>query len=145
MVKDRHTQFVDIKQVNAAFRYLTEPKKPLSSISFFFRNVPLLCIGRGAKTRAIIQRMSFPELPLFADNKELRESLKPRAKSPLFRVVASTIAFKAKGIKDDIRDAINQEKNKQMIYPQLFALIPAENEELHMPLTWEEYYDIIKP
>jgi hypothetical protein len=71
MIKDKYTQFATVDQVNNAFYYLTEQKKRRQTNEFF-------CLGRDDKTRMFLRQVKMPVLPLLADNKELRDSLKPR-------------------------------------------------------------------
>jgi hypothetical protein len=104
--KDTHLQSRPIAAINAAFYYLDEPKKRKK----FTR---LVCIGpKTITTKELIGRINFPPLPLLAGNKALRESLKPREKSPLFKIVASAIGSKYYDLKEQISDAIQQEKEK---------------------------------
>ena len=128
--KDRHSQLVDVRQINVAFEYLltSEPHK---------KSNPYICIGSGDKTRAFLKRVNLPPLPLLKDNASLRESLKPREKSPLFRIVASQLAFKFQDLKQQIKDARKFDPPK---YPVLYRLEPAIDGEIpNDPLTWEDY------
>lgn len=122
---------VSVKQVDKAFSYLGEQ---------------VFCIGRCHKTRKFIsERLKYrlPPLPLLLSNKELRESLESRRKSPLFRIVAASIATKAKNLKEEIKAAQNFSPRQDC--PVLYRLEPPKDgEESYLPLTWEEYQVMVK-
>lgn len=101
------------QQVNAATNYLSEPKKSR-------RWTPTITIGpRSTITQELIKNVcaakSYPPLPLLDDNKALRRLNQPREKSPLFKVAASALSSKYNSLKTEIKEAIEQEKNKQFI------------------------------
>lgn len=131
---------VSVQQVNAAFEYLSSiVSRPKKRSEFF-------CIGSGHKTRKFINerlKHRLPAIPLFKNNKELRESAKPREKSPLFRVVAAAIASKTQDLKEQIKAAQNFSPRQD--YPVLYRLEPPKDgEESYLPLTWEEYQIMIR-
>ena len=101
------------QQVNAATNYLGQPKKSR-------RWTPTICIGprstiNQSSIRNICNGKDYPPLPILASNKELRRLNQPREKSPLFKVAASAIQLKYQSLKSEIKEAIEQEKNKQFI------------------------------
>ncbi len=122
---------VDVSQVDVAFKYLLEIKDRPKKRSEF------ICLGKGAKTRQFLKELKSPALPLFKDNAELREFTKPRDKSPLFRVVAATIASKAQDLKNQVREA------RKVLPPNpeiLYRLEPPiRDEKAYDALTWEDY------
>lgn len=127
---------VSVIQVNEATRYLNEDKNRPKKRSEF------LCIGAGHKTREFIKHLKDNDrllpIPLFTDNRELRESLKPREKSPLFRIVAASIASKAKNLKEEIKQA--QKPYIRQEYPILYRLEPPmDGEKIYDALTEKEY------
>ncbi len=73
-------------------------------------------------TKKLIGRINLPPLPLLVSNRSLRESMKTREKSPLFKVVASAIAVKYGNLLGEITDAIQQEKEKIFVGPNDFPL-----------------------
>ena len=133
MTKDRHTQFITTAQVNAAFNYLIEPKKSRRTNSF-------VCLGRDSKTRAFLRQVKMPALPLLADNIDLRNSLKPREKSPIFEAITNAFALKANALQKKISLAIEEEKSKEEINI-LYRLEPPKNGEWieENPLTGEQF------
>lgn len=133
MTKDRHIQFATIAQVDAAFSYLMEPKKSRKTNQF-------ICLGRDSKTRVFLRRVKMPALPLLVGNKDLREKLKPREKSPLFRVVAGAIALKTSRLSQEISLAIKEEKLKEAT-KILYTLEPPKIGEWieENPLTEKEF------
>ena len=103
----------------------------------------LTCLGRDSKTRLVLNRIRMPLLPLLAKNKDLRKSLEPRQKSPLFKVVASAIALKANHLQKQITRASKQEESKEILY----RLEPPEDGEWidKNPLTGEQFNALISP
>jgi len=132
--KDKFTQFVDARQVNAAFAYLDIPKSHKKQSKY-------LVIGRGEKTRMFLKMVELPPIPLLADNKNLRLQMKPREKSPLYRVIAAACIYKLKSLREEIKLAIEREKQSPPYnYPILYRLEPPfSGEKPNIPLTWEEY------
>lgn len=127
---------VFVSEVNRASDYLLSDKERPKKIT------PYFCLGRGHKTRVFIKQLNLPPIPLFQDNIELRESLKPRAKSPLFRVVAAAIASKTNDLKEQIKAA---QKLDAPTHSVLYRLEPPKDgEESYLPLTWEEYQIMVK-
>jgi len=128
---------VFVSEVNRASDYLLSDKERPKKIT------PYFCLGRGHKTRIFIKQLNLPPIPLFRDNIELRESLKPRTKSPLFRVVAAAIASKTNDLKERIRTAQNFSPRQD--YSVLYRLEPPkEGEESYSPLTWEDFQIMVK-
>ncbi len=114
--KQLHEQIRPVRAINAAVDYLDEPKRQKK-----FRR--LVCIGRQTiATKELIERINLPPLPLLVGNKTLRESMKVREKSPLFKVVASAIGSKYQFLKEEITDAIQQEKEKVFVGQNDFPL-----------------------
>jgi len=135
--KDKFTQFVDVRQVNAALFYLDIEKKEKKRAKY-------LCLGRDAKTREFLSKLVLPPIPLLADNVDLRNSLKPREKSPLYRVLAAACVYKFKSVKEEIKTALKDQTNQQT-YPVLYRLEPPKDgEPSNEPLTWEEYQALLK-
>lgn len=125
----RHEKLRPIDAINSAFFYLDEPKKRR-------KWTPLVTIGPKTQiTKKIVEKVTsnkdYPPIPLFADNKELRNQMKIREKSPLFKIAASAISRKYYDWCMEIFDAIEQEKSKQFIGPNDFPLrIESTDEEL---------------
>lgn len=135
--KDRFTQFVDVRQVNAALFYLDIEKKEKKRAKY-------LCLGRDSKTREFLSKLVLPPIPLLMDNVDLRNSLKPREKSPLYRVVAAAWACKFKNLGDEVKAALKDQAS-QSTYPVLYRLEPPKDgESSNEPLTWEEYQILLK-
>ena len=127
---------VSVVQVNEATRYLNEYKERPKKRSEF------ICIGAGHKTREFIKHMGDNDrllpIPLFVDNKELREQIKPREKSPLFRVIAASLASKAKNLGEEIKQARKPYTRQE--YPILYRLEPPmDGEKIYDALTHQEY------
>lgn len=95
------------------------------------------CLGSDKKGYEVIKRIKLPPLPLLLNNKELRESLESRRKSPLFRIVAASIATKAKNLKEEIKAA---QKINPIEYPVLYRLEPPmDGEKIYDALTEKEF------
>lgn len=127
---------VSVVQVNEATRYLNDYKERPKKRSEY------LCIGAGHKTREFIKHMGDNDrllpIPLFLDNKEIRDSLKPREKSPLFRIVAASLASKAKNLGEEIKQARKPYARQE--YPILYRLEPPmDGEKIYDALTEKEY------
>ncbi len=122
---------VSVGQVNKAFDYLLEIKNRPKKRSEF------LCIGRGHKTRKFLKDFKLPPLPLLRDNLDLRTSLKPREKSPLFRVAAAAIAAKARNLNEQIKEARKVLPSNNSILYRLEP--PIRDEKAYDALSWQDY------
>lgn len=60
----------------------------------------------------ITSAADYPPLPKLESNKELRKLNEPRAKSPLFKVIASKVSEKYNSVKSEVSKAIAEEKSK---------------------------------
>lgn len=110
------------KAIVGALDYLTTVKR---------RNrwTPTITIGpRSTTTQSLIKSIcngkDYPPLPILANNKELRRLNQPREKSPLFKVAASAISLKYNSLKNEIKEAIREEKSKQPPENILYRLEP---------------------
>ncbi len=114
------------KQVNSALEYLEQPKKKR-------RWTPTITVGpRSIATKKLIVRVcnspNYPPLPILKSNAELRKTIQPREKSPLFRVAASAISLKYKNLEKQIKEAIKEEKSKVPPDHILYRLEPCFDE-----------------
>lgn len=107
-------------------KQLHESHRPIGVINsawYYVAGKNVITIGpQNLITKGLIAKINLPPLPLLASNKALRESLKPREKSPLFKVVASAIAVKYSNLLEEITDAIQQEKQKIFVGPSDYPL-----------------------
>lgn len=114
-------------------KQLHESHRPIGAINsawYYVAGKNVTTIGpQNLITKGLIAKISLPPLPLLASNKALRESLKPREKSPLFKVVASAIGSKYHNLKEQISDAIQQEKEKVFVGPNDYPLRIESTEE----------------
>lgn len=115
-----------VESVNSAQNYLDEPKKRRHS-------TPMVCFGpRSILTKELIVRVcnssNYPPLPILKSNAELRKTIQPREKSPLFRIAASAISLKYNNFKKEIKKAIEEEKSKAPPDHILYRLEPCFDE-----------------
>lgn len=87
----------------------------LSAAEYLFRfEPPIKVLGRSNELKCVIDRIKMPAVPLLASNKHLREQMNMTKWSKFVK---------------DIKDAIEQEKNKPFFVPLYAVEIPFEGEE----------------
>lgn len=117
-----HEKFRPIKVIDAALSYLEEPKKRR-------KWTPTITIGpKTLITKKVISKLKLPPLPLMISNKELRENMKDREESPLYKIAAFAISEKFNSIKKEIKTAIKEENAKEMS-PQILYRLEPESEK----------------
>lgn len=133
------TLFKKIGQLSAEL-YLYYPYTSEGNPRKLKRRNELICLGRDAKTRQFLSKIKMPALPLLLSNKELRESLKPREKSPLFGIVSNAISQKAAKLSKSVTRAIREERQKKQTHILYRLESPKSGEWIdESPLTEEQF------
>lgn len=107
-------------------KQLHESHRPIGAINsawYYVAGKNVTTIGpQNLITKVLIAKINLPPLPLLASNKALRESMRPREKSPLFKIAASAINNKYQFLKAELAEALEQEKAKVFVGPNDYPL-----------------------